>query len=109
MHMHASTLRLVGQAAIGVIVLSVGAVWAADPPPSSSTPQAPPSKETREKMATLHEQMAACLRSDKSINDCRSEMMKSCRETIGTQGCQMMGKGHGWMMQTPPTNTTSAK
>ncbi len=103
--MHTPTLRLLGQGVIAAILLSVAAVWAADPAPSSSTPQAPPSKETREKMAALHEQMAACLRSDKSINDCRTEMMKSCRETLGPQGCPMMGKGHGAMMQTPPANT----
>ncbi len=102
--MRTPTLRLVGQGAIAAILLSVAAVWAADPPPSSSTPQASPSKETREKMAALHEQMAACLRSDKSINDCRTEMMNSCRETIGPQGCQRMGKAYGWK-QTPPAST----
>jgi hypothetical protein len=59
----------------------------------ASTPQAALSKETREKMATLHEHMAACLRSDKSISDCRSEMMQ----------------GRGGMMQTPLANTTSVK
>ncbi len=107
--MYRPTRRLVGQGALAAILLSVAAVWAADPPPSSSTPQAPPSKETREKMATLHEQMAACLRSDKSIDDCRAEMMKNCRETIGTQGCQRMGKGYGRMMQAPPASTPAAK
>jgi hypothetical protein len=58
-------------------------------------------------MAALHEQMAACLRSDKSIADCQTEMMKSCRDTMGTQACPMMGMGHGMgmgngMMQPPP-------
>ncbi len=107
--MHTATLRLIGQGAIGVILLTAAAVWAADPPASASTAQAAPSKETREKMATLHEHMAACLRSDKSISDCRTEMMKSCRETIGPQGCQMMGKAHGGMMQAPPASSPSGK
>jgi len=35
------------------------------------------SKETREKMASVHEQMAACLRSTKSLDDCHHEMMKA--------------------------------
>jgi hypothetical protein len=47
----------------------------------------------REKMASLHEQLAACLRSDKPISDCHSQMMKSCQETMGDQGCRMMGHG----------------
>jgi hypothetical protein len=54
------------------------------------------SKETREKMAVLHEQMAACLRSDKSLPDCHSAMIRSCQEQLGSDGCLMiMGVGHG--------------
>jgi hypothetical protein len=52
-----------------------------------------PSKEMRAKMATIHEQMAACLRSDKSFSDCRSEMMKGCQQMMGKRGCPMMGMG----------------
>ena len=52
-----------------------------------------PSKEMRVKMATIHEQMAACLRSDKSFSDCRSEMMKGCHQLMGERGCPMMGMG----------------
>ncbi|HEX6507143.1 MAG TPA: hypothetical protein VF221_05870, partial [Chloroflexota bacterium] len=53
------------------------------------------SKETREKMAQLHEQMAACLRSDKSVQECHSDMVKSCQEQLGDEGCPMMaGPGH---------------
>jgi hypothetical protein len=89
---------------MGVILVSVAALWTAAPALSDSTPPTAPSKEMREKMATVHEQMAACLRSDKSIDDCRTAMMKSCHETIGPQGCQMMGKGRG--QKTPPANAT---
>jgi hypothetical protein len=40
-----------------------------------------------------HEQMAACLRSDKSMSDCHNEMKKNCREAFGAEGCPMgMGK-----------------
>jgi hypothetical protein len=59
--------------------------------------QAAPSKEIREKMATLHEQMAACLRSDKSLAECRTQMMKGCRD-LGSQTCPMMGMGGGMGM-----------
>jgi hypothetical protein len=59
-----------------------------------------PSKEMRAKMATLHEQMAACLRSDKSFSDCRREMMKDCQQLMGEHGCPMMGMGgHNQMMR----------
>jgi len=57
--------------------------------PAASAPVSPgsPSKAMREKMAYLHEQMAACLRSDKALAECRSEMMSACRDTVGAQGC----------------------
>ena len=105
-------------AAAALALLCAGSAWAADPAPTaasktpSSAQKAPPSKEARAQMAALHEQMAACLRSDKSIADCRTEVMKSCRDTMGTQGCPYMGMGQhgmgmgsgmgGGMMQTPP-------
>ena len=72
-----------------LMIVSTSAAFAAAPP--AATNQAAPSKEVREKMASLHEQMAACLRSDKPISECRSQMMKSCQETMGDQGCPMMG------------------
>ena len=78
-----------------VVLAGGGATFAADVP---SANHAAPTKEMREKMATLHEQMAACLRSDKPIADCRSEMKKSCGEIMGKEGCPMMdGMHHGMM------------
>ncbi len=86
---------------------ATAAVFAADTP---ATPQpAPPSKEMRAQMATIHEQMAACLRSDKPVADCRAEMIKSCQKV----GCPtgMMGAGpkgmHGGMMQSAPPSPPS--
>jgi hypothetical protein len=73
-----------------LLIIGAGAAIAADPPAANHPA---PSKEMREKMATVHEQMAACLRSDKPIADCRSQMMKSCQDTMGEQGCPMMGHG----------------
>ena len=46
----------------------------------------------REEMAVTHEKMAACLRSDKAIEDCHKEMMKSCKGMKGH--CPMMGMEH---------------
>jgi hypothetical protein len=82
------------RAVITAMLLLVGAAaTAADTLP----PEHPAlSKETREKMATLHEQMAACLRSDRPLSECHSAMMKSCQEQLGSDGCPMiMGMGHG--------------
>ncbi len=50
--------------------------------------------EQRENMAKLHEQMANCLRSTKTMKECHEEMRKSC-ESLGANGCPMMGWEHG--------------
>lgn len=98
------------RAAVGIAValLSVSA-WSADPaPPVASPSAAVPSKEVREKMAMLHEQMAACLRSDKSFAECRAQMRRSCPQTVGAESCPLMGMGRGpgrgRMMQPPPAS-----
>ena len=76
-----------------------GIALAADNAPAGATE---PSKEMRAQMATVHEQMAACLRSDKSFHDCRSEMMNGCQQLMGKPGCHMMGMGrYHQMMQGP--------
>jgi hypothetical protein len=100
------TLQIKRAAIVAMVgaLLSVSAAWAADPAPAAPTSQAAPSKEMREKMAKLHEQMAACLRSDKSIDECRTEMMKECHETMGKEGCPMMGGGHKPMHGMKPHN-----
>ena len=81
---------------------------------ASATPTVP-TKEMRAQMATVHEHMAACLRSDKSMAHCRNEMMSNCRKIMGTQECSMMGMGqgtkgmHGGMMQSPPPTPDTKK
>jgi len=45
--------------------------------------------EQRNKMAGVHEKMAACLRSDRPLNDCHDEMIKSCQDSMGGT-CPMM-------------------
>ncbi len=82
------------------MVVSVAAM-ATDMPPAGG---ADPDKEMRGKMATVHEQMAACLRSDKSMSDCHGEMMKACQQLMGDHGCPMMGMGkHNHIMKGPNT------
>ena len=103
-----------------LFIAAASGVVAADAPTSA------PSKEMREQMATLHEQMAACLRSDKSMSECRTQMMSSCQSMMGTQGCRMgmsmgmgmgmgggmmgAGKGmHGHMMSSSPPSSQAPK
>ena len=56
-----------------------------------------PSKEQREKMALVHEKIAACLRSERTIEDCHHEMQASHSEAMEKEHCPMMEhkmKGH---------------
>jgi hypothetical protein len=78
------------------LLLHMGTALSAEPPAQGHPVL---SKEQREKMATIHEQMAACLRSDKPVADCHREAMKSCQEMMGKEGCPMMGAMHEHMMQ----------
>jgi hypothetical protein len=79
---------------VGMALALSGGALAAEQPPAKSTE---PSQQTREQMAKMHEQMAACLRSDKPVADCRSQMRQQCMAAMGEQGCPMMGAGmqHG--------------
>lgn len=86
----ASRMGVQGLMAIMVVLAGASTALATEPSPGT---HAAPSKETREKMAAVHEKMAACLRSDKSIAECHTEMMKSCEEIMGKDGCPMMGMG----------------
>ena len=51
--------------------------------------------DQRQSMASAHEKMATCLRSEKSFEDCHKEMNQSCREMMGGDGCPMMGQMMG--------------
>ena len=70
------------------LVMGAGAASAVDAPMPA---HAVPTKEMREQMATLHEKMAVCLRSDKAVAVCHEEMMKACHTTMGEKECPMMG------------------
>lgn len=62
---------------------------------TSSTKE--PSKELRNKMAQIHEKMATCLKSDKSIKECQQQMHSNCQSMMGKSGCPMMGRMMGDM------------
>lgn len=68
-------------------LLGGGAAFAADDP----TP------EQRQQMAAVHQKMADCLKSDRPIGECRTEMMSSCRMMMGEKGCPMMESTGGGM------------
>lgn len=55
------------------LLWATGAVLAADTSPND---RPAPTKEQREQMAAAHEKIAACLRSDKPIDQCHDEMKK---------------------------------
>ena len=55
------------------LLWATGAALAADPSPGD---RPAPTKEQREQMAAAHEKVAACLRSDKPIDQCHDEMKK---------------------------------
>ena len=69
--------------------LSVLPAYAADPP-GPPAKAAAPTKEQREDMAKAHEKMAACLRSDREVSDCRHEMMEQYKQMQGEE-CEHMG------------------
>lgn len=54
--------------------------------------QAGPTPEQRAKMATAHEQMAACLRTTRPIGDCHRDMRAAHEAACANGGC---GKHHG--------------
>ena len=84
---------------LAILSLVIGLSTAMAEKPSPPIPPVP-SKETREKMATAHQRMAACLRTDKPIAECHAQMMKSVGHVPGATGCPMMSPGmHGQMMQ----------
>lgn len=76
-----------------VLLAFSSSVFAADAPSASTKAMKGPTKEQRQKMAEMHEKMATCLKSDRTIDECRTEMMKGCDEAFGKDGCPMMGKG----------------
>lgn len=89
-------------------VTAPGAAIAAEP----LSEAAAPSKEQRVQMANAHEKMAACLRSDRSFQECRQEMHTSCAKSFGDRGCPMMDEGRRMRdrpMKRPPPEKPDAQ
>lgn len=55
----------------------------------------PLSKEDREKLAVLHEKMAACIRSQKMMRECAEEMHAGCQSIPGGRCGPGPGAGGG--------------
>jgi len=70
----------------GVVVALayIGGATAAEPTKADCPA---PSKEAREKMAVRHEEMAACLRSDKPLAECHADLMKDHSQMMEQMGC----------------------
>lgn len=78
---------ILASAMVIVVVAAAGSVFAADKKMGmmEMTP------EQRSDMATMHEKMATCLRSEKPMAECHKEMKASCHDKMGMEGCPMMG------------------
>jgi hypothetical protein len=72
---------------VGMALALSGGALAAEQPPAKSTE---PSQQTREQMAKMHEQMAACLRSDKAFEP-DAPALHDCH---GRAGLSNDGSGH---------------
>jgi len=97
MNVRVSPPQSVSLIAALALIFGASAAFAAEP---LSEGHPTMSKEQREKMATIHEQMAACLRSDKPVADCHKEAMKSCQDAMGKDWCSMMHEHmHNHMME----------
>ena len=90
-----------------IVLFSSGAALGADEGKSAPAGPVAPTPAARQQMAAIHEKMAACLRSDRPIADCRAEMLATCQATMGQTGCPMLGAGgrmgrgmmgSGWVM-----------
>ncbi len=57
-----------------------------------------PSAEDRAAMATMHEAIATCLKSDKEMPECMEAMKKTCEEKLGAEKCKKMHKNRMHMM-----------
>ncbi|MCC6274021.1 MAG: hypothetical protein IT572_11205 [Deltaproteobacteria bacterium] len=74
-----------------ILALGVLFVFAAPAYPQSD-PDRQAMIERHEKMAKAHQEMVKCLKSKKSLDECRAKMKESCPMMSGGS-CPMMGEG----------------
>ncbi len=72
---------------MALVAALLGSALAAEP----STENMGLSKEQRARMAAAHEKMAACLRSDRPLEECREELHASCVGLFRDEGCPLDG------------------
>ena len=98
--MSARIKLLQAMVASSIAIACASSTFAAD----TTKPECPtPTKEMREKMAAWHEQIATCLRSDKAITECRTELAKNHEEMMREMGCPK-GKMRPHMDKQPETS-----
>lgn len=85
--MNTSTIARISVTALLTLLACVS--FAAEEPTQDKHP-APPTKQEREQFATLHEHVAACLRSDKTMRECHEAARKECEDTLGDRCRDMM-------------------
>ena len=95
-------LTMVGMMLFALVSGSAHAEETTKRPQPGKTRSMQMTPEQRQNMAAAHDKMAACLRSEKPMTECRSEMMKSCKDMMGQGGCPMMGHMSGMMGEEKP-------
>lgn len=88
----------------GVLCLGGAVTARVEAAPPTQTRQA--MVENHKKAAEMHSKMAACLASDKTVDQCRQEMAASCGSIFGANcpmggGMRGEGKGRGMMSGGP--------
>lgn len=80
---------------LSVLAMFVSPAFAADSKDQSADHKMhEPTTEQRAAMATMHEKLATCLRSTKTMKDCHQEMMEACK--VNKDACPpMMMHHHG--------------
>ena len=75
------------------ILLFTSISFSAEKPTTKATNYPAMTTDMRSKMAEMHQQMATCLKSEKTFEECHNSMTNSCREF----GQMMPMKGPGMM------------
>jgi hypothetical protein len=80
-----------------IATLALASASAAFAQTPQATAPAEPTPQVRQQMAAVHEKMAACLKSERPIAECKAEMWDDCHALKGASGCPMMGPMGGGM------------
>ena len=87
--------------AASLLAFAAAFAGAADKTAAAPVPDRQALIEMHEKMAAAHQKMVACLKSDKTVQQCRDEMRKECPMAKSGQcpwmdgSCPMMGGQQG--------------